>query len=63
MLDNCRYDKIKLLHDLSCILWFIDKHALKETQHKDDPTCTKLLKDIKIDIEKHLKTLEKMMCE
>jgi len=63
MLDNCTYDKVKLLHNLSCLLWFIDKHALKETQHKNDPSCTQLLKDMKADIEKHIAALEKMMCK
>lgn len=60
-LDNCNYDKIKLLHELSRMLWFIKNHALEDA--RSDQKCTNLLKDMQVDIEKHIGILQKMLCK
>jgi hypothetical protein len=60
-LGNHTYDKIKILHELSCILWFIKKHALKNA--KNDKQCLSLLKKIEADLTKHINALHQMICE
>lgn len=61
ILDNCMYDKIKLLHKLSCILWFIKKHALEDA--RADSECTQVLKELEADLEKHTAALKRLVCE
>lgn len=38
MLDNCSYNRIKVLHDLSCVAWYIDQFCKKDAAGcgKDD---------------------------
>ena len=62
MLDNCHYDKIKLTHELSCILWFIEKHAKAEAQKAGDAQCSTLLNSLSADLQKYIKQLHGMCC-
>lgn len=59
-LDNCDYDKIKILHELSSVLWFIKKHALEDTQ-KNTESFT-FLKQLESSLEKHVAKLKDMVC-
>lgn len=59
MMENASYDKIKLLHQVSELIWFIEKHALKDAQ--DDADCLKMLKDLHADLEKHLIALQESL--
>lgn len=61
VLDNCTYDKIKILHELSCILWFIKKHALEDARQESE--CTDLLQRLHADLEKYTAELEKIVCK
>ena len=61
MLDNCTYDKIKILHELSCLLWFIQKHAHKEISEGD--ACHPLLKDLEKDLEKYVAAFKEQVCK
>lgn len=58
MLNNCKYNKIKLLHELSCIAWFLEKHATQDAQTAGENDCIQTFKAIKNDLEKHIATLE-----
>lgn len=60
-LANGDYDKVKILHELSRILRFIKKHALADTQQ--DNECSRLLKRVEIDLEKHVTALKDMVCK
>ncbi len=62
MLDNSTYNKIKMLSTLSKLCWFIDKHALKDAQEAGDKECVKALTAIRVDLEKHIESLQKSMC-
>ncbi|MFA5075248.1 MAG: hypothetical protein WC436_04050 [Candidatus Babeliales bacterium] len=57
MLSNCRYNKVKVLHDMSKLLWFIEKHGIGDARQGDDSNCMKVLADLKRDLEKHIKSL------
>lgn len=63
MLDNCLYDKIKILHHVSCILWFIEKHAKEDAKKTNDTECLKILEELEKDLEKHVKNLKKIVCQ
>ena len=60
-LNNCDYDKIKILHELSSILWFIKKHALVDAQQDDE--CSPFLNRLESDLEKHVTELKEMVCK
>lgn len=63
MFDNCSYNKIKLLHELSCLVWFMEKHALKDAQVAGDSECQEIFQTIKHDLDKHLERLHKQICK
>ncbi len=48
MLDNCTYDKIKILQELSSLLWFIQKHAHKEVPVND--ACHTIIQELEKDL-------------
>jgi hypothetical protein len=62
MLDNCCYDKIKLMHDLSALIWFIKKHAYEDAQKANDKACIDFLNELENDLGKHLHALKQMAC-
>ena len=57
MLDHITYDKIRLLHDLSRIVWFIEKHAKADAQNAGDTKCYDLFEKCAIDLSKHIQIL------
>lgn len=61
MLANDKYNKIKITHDVSCLLWFIEKHALQDARAKNDTTSMQVLEQLKKDLEKNLAMLEKSL--
>lgn len=62
ILDNCSYNKIKLIHELSTLAWFIDKHALADAQKAGDQACIDALQALYRDLTKHLEKLQTSMC-
>ena len=59
MMENATYNKIKLLSQLSELIWFIEKHALKDAQ--GDTDCVELLKELQTDLEKKLVALQQSL--
>jgi hypothetical protein len=62
MLDNSSYDKVKLLHELSCLDWFIEKHAIKDAQSAGDAEFEEALSILKKDLERHIEKIRGMVC-
>ena len=62
MLDNATYNKIKMLHHLSELCWFIEKHALEDAKKAGDTECTQAMLALQRDLEKHIEKLQKGMC-
>ena len=60
-LDNCTYDQIKILHELSMLEWFIKKHALEDARNNDE--CTELLKRLHADLEKYTAEFKRIVCK
>lgn len=63
MLDNCLYDKIKLLHKLSCTVWFIEQHAKADAQKQGDTECQKIFEEMSETLNKYVTTLKEMVCK
>lgn len=63
MLNNNEYNKIKILHKLSCVTWFIKQHAAEDAQKANKPECVAFYKELINDLEKHIDTLHKMLCK
>ncbi len=60
MLNDTKYDKVKLLYKLSKICWFLEQHAIDNAEKEGDDKAVQRLKELKNDIEKHLASLEPM---
>ncbi len=60
MLKNGRYDKVKILHDMSSLLWFVKEHAIKEAAKEGHEQCLTYFKELEKDLEKHVNKLEEM---
>ncbi len=58
MLDNCTYNKVKLIHDLSGIAWFM-KHFCHKDAKGCSKECCKMFADVQKDLEKTIERLEK----
>ncbi len=59
MLPDHRYDKIKIIHDASCLAWFIEKHALEQADKSDEYINT--LEKFKKDLEKYIADFEVLL--
>lgn len=59
MLKNCTYDKVKLLHKLSSLLWFIENHAKVDAINADDVNFNELLKNLSEDLENSIVEIQK----
>ena len=58
-MENATYNKIKLLSQLSELIWFIEKHALADAA--GDADCIELLKELHGDLEKKLIALQQSL--
>ncbi len=57
MLNNCNYNKVRLLHDLSRITWYLDKHAKADAKKEGHELCHVMCEEMKHDLEKHMEKL------
>jgi hypothetical protein len=57
MLNDCNYNKVRLMHDLSRIVWYLKKHAKKDANVEGHVLCHKLCEEIEADLEKHIEKL------
>jgi bacterioferritin (cytochrome b1) len=63
MLNNHEYNIIKLLNKLSCIIWFLDKHAIADAQQANDQASIPMLQQLRSDTEKHIEKLRNVLCK
>lgn len=62
MLDNTTFNKIKLVYELSQLIWFVEKHALSDAEKAGDAELLDTLKDLKKELPKYLERLQKDVC-
>ncbi len=58
-MDNCTYNKLKLMHELSKIKGFIDKFGKKDAKKNKHHSCDRILIELRKDLVKHMKALHK----
>lgn len=58
-MDNCSYNKIKLLHELSKLTGFIDKYGRKDAKSAKHQGCHQLLNQLHQDLHGHMEKLRK----
>lgn len=63
MLSDCKYNKIKLLHELSSIVWFLDKCCIGDAQKSGGPSCCELFKELQADLEKRIQQIENALSD
>lgn len=63
MISNNRYNKTKLLTDLSGICWFLEKYAIPDAEKSQDTCCVDIFNTIKQDFEKNIQAIQKAVCE
>lgn len=63
MLDHCHYDKAKLLHELSCLMWFIERHAKTDAKQVDDKQFANLLEALSKELDKYITKIHENMCK
>ncbi|MCL4360855.1 hypothetical protein M1446_00695 [Candidatus Dependentiae bacterium] len=62
MLDNCSYNKVKLMAELSKITWFLEKHAIDDAKKAGDKEAESLLRELHKDTSNYLEKLQKQVC-
>lgn len=62
-LNNCLYNKIKLLHELSSILWFIEHHAMVDSKNENDSECHTFLEKLEKNLHEHVIELKTLLCK
>jgi hypothetical protein len=61
MLDNCTYNTVKLMHDLSGLAWYLKHFCQKDVKACRSKECQKLFMQIQKDLEKNIALLEKSL--
>lgn len=57
MKSDCNYDKVKLLHEVSRMIWRIRKHYMKDAEKEGHPLCKKMYEEMAKDLESHREKL------
>jgi len=63
MLNNCNYNKVRLLYDLSRIEGYLKRHAKADAKRHGHVKCHKLCVDMEKDVEKHIKGIRMAIIE
>lgn len=58
VLNDCNYDKTKLIHQLSSIAHFVNKHAIDDAKRENHPLCAAEYKELLEDLKKHIIKLQ-----
>ncbi len=63
MMDNCSYNKIKLMHTIACADWFIEQFAKKDAaQDKTHKKCGVLYAEVQGHLDAALRLLQEAQC-
>ncbi len=57
VLNDCNYDKTKLIHEMSRIVHFINKHAIEDAHKTGHPLCAAAYKEAFEDLKKAIHKL------
>ena len=62
MLDNSTYNKVKLICEISQLVWFIDKHALVDANSAGDKEWMDTLIGLRKELEAYIEKCQKSVC-
>jgi len=62
-MDDCTYDKIKLLHKISQISGFIEKHCLTDARKAKHKECEKVIDHLHQDLLLHMEGLRQCLSD
>lgn len=62
MLDNSTYNKVKLVYEISKLVWFIDKHALIDANDAGDKEWMDTLIGLRKQLEIYIEKSQKSVC-
>ncbi|MEM4263490.1 MAG: hypothetical protein QW666_01165 [Candidatus Woesearchaeota archaeon] len=57
MLKDCDYNKVRILHDLSRLVWHIKRFAKNDAKKGKHDECHKLISSLEKDLEKYVDKL------
>lgn len=57
-MNDCNASKVKLLHELSKISWYLDKFAPAHSENAGHPACTDMYDEMRQDLDKHMDKLK-----
>lgn len=60
-MENCSYNEIKLLHELSSLVWFLQKHAEVDAKNEGHTQCQAFMKELEEDLKKYVTLLQNKM--
>ncbi len=60
-MDNCTYNKIKLLHEMSKLTGFLECYGHKDVRDAKHKECEKVLKHLHEDLKSHLRQLHEQL--
>ncbi len=63
MLKDTAYDKVKLLHELSCLAWFLKNHAKPNAKKAKDAKVLKLYEGLEKQLNTQITALQKLGLE
>jgi len=58
VLNDCNYDKTKLIHELSKIAHFINKHAIEDAKKAGHPLCAEAYKETLEDLKRAINKMK-----
>ncbi len=62
MLQDIGYDKVRILHDLSKLCWFLKKHAMQNAERAGDAAEVERIKQLEQDLQRHIAVFKEQMC-
>lgn len=62
-IDDCHYDKLKLLYKFCRISHFIKMHAKNDAKKNGDEKFNKFLEQLEKEVEKYTTQLNELVCE
>ncbi|MGC2310795.1 MAG: hypothetical protein WA432_04200 [Candidatus Babeliaceae bacterium] len=60
--DNNTYNKIKLLHELTRLNWFLEKHALNDAQMTGDQEFLVVLTKLNHNLTDNIEKMQQSVC-
>lgn len=61
--SNCFYDKVRILHDLCRVVWFIQKHGIADARKEGNKECRALFDAINVQLQEYIEELRSMLIE